>query len=222
MAYLRNLEASRKTQRDIASKVIVKDNFKSPPSIVAGVDLAFLEEDGIAACAAMDFPPRQLVEVKQTVTHLTFPYVSTFLAFREGPAMFEAISSMCSKIDVLLVNGQGIAHPLRCGLASHLGVVSGRPTIGVASSRLIGEYDSEPQYEGEAVLLKDRGDTVGWVLKPQLSSRLIFVSPGHLVGLESSLRIVKDCILRHRLPEPLRMAHYHANLMKRELEPSRT
>jgi len=222
VAYSSNLEASRKIQRDIASKVIVQDNFKSPPSIIAGVDLAFLEDDGIAACAAMDFPPRRLVETKQTINHLTFPYVSTFLAFREGPTTLEVISSMYTKMDVLLVNGQGIAHPLRCGLASHVGVVSGQPTIGVASSRLIGEYDIEPQYGGEAVLLRDRGDAVGWVLRPKTGSRLLFVSPGHLVGLESSLRIVKDCLRGHRLPEPLWMAHYYANQRKRELELSRT
>ena len=221
MGCLRNRESLRKIQRDIASKVIVQDNFKSPPSTVAGVDLAFLEDDAIADCAAMDYPPRQLIEAKQTITHLTFPYVPTFLAFREGPAMMEVISSMRSKIDVLLVNGQGIAHPLQCGLASHVGVVNKLPTIGVASSRLVGEYDM-PQNEGEAAPLEDKGDRVGWVLKSQMRSKPIFVSPGHLVGLDASLRIVKDCIRGHRLPEPLWMAHYYANRVKRELEPSRT
>jgi deoxyribonuclease V len=92
MGCLRNRESLRKIQRDIASKVIVQDIFKSPPSTVAGVDLAFLEEDGIAACAAMDYPPRQLIEAKQTITHLTFPYVPTSLTFREGPAILEVIS----------------------------------------------------------------------------------------------------------------------------------
>jgi len=218
---LRNRESLRKIQRDIASKVIIQDKFRSPPSIVAGVDLAFLEDDGIAACAAMDYPPRQLIESKQTVIQLTCPYIPTFLAFREGPAILEVISSMRSNIDVLLVNGQGIAHPLRCGLASHVGVVNKLPTIGVASSRLVGEYDV-PQKEGEATLLEDQGDRVGWVLKSRLRSKPIFISPGHLIGLDTSLRIVKNCIQGNRLPEPLQMAHYYANRVKRELEPGRT
>ncbi|MCJ7631465.1 endonuclease V [Candidatus Bathyarchaeota archaeon] len=215
---MKNLDNLRRIQRENATKVIVQDHFEFPPSIIAGVDLAFLREDGIAACTAMDFPPKQIVEAKQTVTHLTFPYLPTFLTFREGPPMLEVMSSMRSKIDVFLVNGQGIAHPLHCGLASHVGVVSSRPTIGVASSHLIGEYDNEPENEGEAVPLKHRGEIVGWVLRSRLGSKPIFVSPGHLVGLESSLRVVRDCLRGHRLPEPLQMAHIKANQKKRELE----
>lgn len=216
------LESLRKIQREAASEVIVKDNFDSPLEIVAGVDLAFLGEDGIAACVAMDHPPKKVVETQSLVMSLDFPYISTFLTFREGPSMIKVIMSLRTKVNIFLINGQGIAHPVGCGLASHIGVDLDKPTIGVTSNRLIGEYDHEPRNAGEAVPLEYKGKMVGWVLKSRSGSRPIFVSPGHRIGLDSSLNIVKEYLLGHRLPEPLEMAHAAANQEKRRLIATRT
>ena len=219
---LKSLENLRRIQREAASKVILEDEFESPIEAVAGIDLAFSGDDGVAACIAMDYPPTKIVEVQTLVMPLDFPYIPTFLTFREGPPMVKVISSLRTKVNVFLINGQGITHPLRCGLASHVGVESGRPTIGVTTSRLVGEYEHEPKNEGKAVPLTCNGERVGWVLKSRSGSRPIFVSPGHRVGLDSSLRIVKTCLLGHKLPEPLRMAHVAANEEKRKLSATRT
>lgn len=216
------LDSLRKIQREAAGKVVVEDRFKSPLESVAGVDLAFLGENGIASSVVMDYPPTKIIETKTLVVPLTFPYISSYLTFREGPPMIKVMSYLESKVGVFLINGQGISHPLRCGLSSHIGVDSGKPTIGVTTSHLIGEYNHEPTFEGEAILLRIEGEAVGWVLKSRLNSKPIYVSPGHQVSLDSSLKIVKNCLLDHRLPEPLQMAHIVANNEKRRLEATRT
>jgi len=218
----RRLEELMRIQEEAASRVVVEDQFESPIEVVAGVDLAFSGNDGIAACVAMNHLPTKVIEVKILVMPLEFPYIPTFLTFREGPPILRIMSSLRTKVDVFLINGQGIAHPLRCGLASHVGVESGNPTIGVTTSRLVGEYDHEPRNEGEAVPLRSDGERVGWVLKSRSGSRPIFVSPGHRVGLDSSLRIVRACLLGHKLPEPLRLAHVAANREKRKLQATKT
>ncbi len=218
----RNLENLRRIQRETAGKIVVEDLFRSPIEAVGGVDLAFFGDNGVAVCVAMDYPPTKIIETQTFVTPLGFPYIPTFLTFREGPLMVEVMSSLRTKVNVFLINGQGIAHPLGCGLASHVGVESDKPTIGVTANRLVGEYHGEPRNEGEAVLLTYNGERVGWVLKSRLSSKPIFVSPGHRVSLDSSLRIVKTCLLAHRLPEPLQMAHVAANEEKRRFAATRT
>lgn len=218
----RNLEGLRRIQRETAGKVVIEDQFESPLESVAGVDLAFFEDDGVAACVAMDYPPTKVIETQTLVMPLDFPYIPTFLTFREGPLMIKVISSLRTRVSIFLINGQGIAHPLRCGLASHVGVEIGKPTIGVTASRLVGEYDHEPEKEGEAVFLIYDRERVGWVVKSRSGSKPIFVSPGHRVGLDSSLGIVKACLLGHKLPEPLHMAHVAANRERRKLDITRT
>jgi len=137
--------------------------------------------------------------------------VPTFLGFREGPAIVKLIKLRRRTPDVFLINAQGIAHPLFCGCASHVGVLAQKPVIGVAASNLCGEYDCEPVEVGDAVPMRYNGRVVGWVLKSKAGCNPIFVSPGHLVSLESSLKIVKDCLKNHKLPEPLQQAHRLAN-----------
>lgn len=218
----RRLDDLRRIQRETASKVIVEDRFESPIEVVAGVDLAFYGNDGIAACAATNYPSMRIVETRTLVMALAFPYIPTFLTFREGPPMVQVMSSLRTKVNLFLINGQGIAHPLRCGLASHVGVDTDKPTIGVAASRLVGEYDHVPENEGDAVPLIYEGEQVGWLLKSRSGSNPIFISPGHRVGLDSSLKIVKTCLRGHKLPEPLQMAHATANKEKRRRASTRT
>lgn len=211
----------RSIQREIAEKVLLEDRFEQPITSVAGVDLAFSDETGIAACVAANYPPQKILEAQTAVIPLSFPYISTFLTFREGPPMIRAISCTKTRVSIFLINGQGLAHPLRCGLASHLGVQSCHPTIGVTKNRLIGEYDHVPEGEQDAVPLTFKGEQVGWVLKSRKGSKPIYVSPGHMVSLHSSLAIVRACLAGHRLPEPIRMAHEAANHEKRRLEAMR-
>ncbi len=137
---------------------------------------------------------------------IKFPYVPTFLSFREAEPIVETFSSLRKKPEVLLVDGHGIAHPREIGLASHVGVLLETPTIGVAKKILVGEYNRHEDVGGASKILH-KGRTVGFALNSRRNSKPIFVSPGHLVSLEKSLEVVKKCIKGHRLPEPLRLAH---------------
>jgi deoxyribonuclease V len=210
---LKNL---REIQLKIAKMVIRVDDFRNPPRLVCGVDIAFLDEEAVASCIVMDFPPRRVVESKTASAALRFPYIPTLLAFREGPLIVEVISSLTSDPDVFLINAHGVAHPLRCGCASHVGVKAEKPTIGVTTAKLMGEY-REPAEEGGTEALKIEGEQVGWVLRTRRCCRPIFVSPGHRVGMQASLEIVKTCLLGHKLPEPLRLAHMTAKDERRRL-----
>ena len=205
------IEALRRIQRELSLKIVVQDVFKTSVTKISGIDLAFVKEKAIVACVTMSFPSLEDVKKKILETELDFPYIPTLLSFREGPAIVKMINSLRSETDIFLVNAQGIAHPLFCGCASHVGVLTQKPTIGVASSNLCGIYDHEPIEVGEAVPMYYSGRAVGWILKSKKGCRPIFISPGHLVSLESSLKIVKDCLKNHKLPEPLYNAHRLAN-----------
>ncbi len=211
-----NIGELRRIQRELAKKVVPDDAFRKPITYVAGIDLAFLGDTAFTACVTLDYETLKAVAAKIAASKLGFPYVSTLLFFREGPPILDIIDSVEPKADVYLINAQGIAHPMFLGSASHVGVLADVPTIGVAASRLCGEYEREPTVEGEAVPLSYRGRGVGWVVKPAGRYKPIFVSPGHRVSLESSLEIVRKCLRDHRLPEPLYLAHVAANREKRE------
>jgi len=148
---------------------------------------------------------------------LEFPYIPTLLSFREGPSIVNIISSSDVKPDVFLINAQGIAHPLFCGCASYVGIQIQRPTIGIAQSNLCGEYEYEPKEAGEFVLMYYRERSVGWVFKSKKGCKPIFISPGHLIGLKSSLEIVRGCMGKYKLPLPLQYAHILASETKRKI-----
>ncbi len=135
-----------------------------------------------------------------------FPYVPGYLSFREIPAVLAVLERLTVRPDVILCDGQGIAHPRRCGLASHLGVVSGLPTIGVAKSRLVGDHDEPGLNRGDWVPLMDKGEIIGAVLRTRTGVKPIYVSIGHRVGLETAIRLVLACTPRFRLPETTRAA----------------
>lgn len=214
------LEAFREIQKKAAQKILLVDAFKESLKLVAGIDLAFMNNEAIASCIVVDFLSQKIVETQILKTALNFPYIPTFLAFREGPAIIEVLNSVRTNPDVFLINAQGIAHPMKCGCASQIGVEVGKPTIGVTVNRLYGEYKAEPKEEGEATPLIIDNEQVGWVLKSRAGSKPIFISPGHLIGLNSSLTIVKTCLRGHKLPEPLYLAHLYANQEKLRLRKS--
>ncbi|MEM2922341.1 MAG: endonuclease V, partial [Candidatus Bathyarchaeia archaeon] len=191
--------------------------FNTPPKTVAGVDSAFIKDKVITACIAMDYYSMRLTEAQIVIAETDFPYIQTFLAFREAACIIEAIKKLETHVNVFLINSHGIAHPRRCGCASHVGVEIGKPTIGVASSRLYGDFAKMPSKEGEAVPLTAEGQQIGWVLRTRESSKPIYISPGHLVSLTTSLNVVKGCLKDHRLPEPLFTAHILANMEKNRL-----
>jgi deoxyribonuclease V len=151
-----------------------------------------------------------------TKTEVTFPYIPGFLSFREAEPMIRTFKGMEQKPDVLLVDGQGIAHPRRIGLASHIGVLLNHPSIGVAKKILVGEF-TEPIKKGEASEIVYQGGLVGFAIKSKVNAKPIIVSPGHKVGIQKSLEVVKKCIKNHKLPEPIRMAHLISKRASKDL-----
>ena len=146
-----------------------------------------------------------------------FPYVPGYLSFREAPAYLAALDQLSQKPELLLVDGQGIAHPRRLGIASHLGVYLELPTIGVAKRPLVGKAAGELDTEaGHAVPLVYKGETIGWVYRSRTNVKPLYLSPGHRVGLDETLALVQTLPTLTKLPEPLRQAHYWAGKARQE------
>lgn len=187
---------------------------------VAGADIAVSKRQGkgVGAVAVFDFPSLELIEEQVARVELTFPYIPGLLSFREIPVLAECLAKVRTPFDVLLCDGQGIAHPRRFGLASHLGYLLQKPTIGCAKSRLVGEFDRPGPRRGDFAWLWNEGKRAGSVLRTQDGVRPLFVSPGHLVDHASSRRIVLACAGRFRIPEPTRRADRIAGEEKRRLE----
>jgi deoxyribonuclease V len=154
----------------------------------------------------MDFDT--LTVLAETVVEMPtqFPYIPGLLTFREAPAAVAAINALPGRPDLLLCDGQGIAHPRRCGVASHLGLALSLPSIGVAKSRLIGTCEDPPRDRGASTALVDGNDLIGACLRTKTAVRPLFISIGHRVSLDTALRIVLQCSTRWRLPEPVRRA----------------
>jgi deoxyribonuclease V len=173
---------------------------------VAGVDAHYSVNSVWAAVAVMTFPDLGLVESALIHRPLAFAYVPGLLSFREAPPILEVLHWLSEKPDLLLVDGQGLAHPRRFGLACHLGVLSDVPTIGIAKSRLVGTYQEPGIERGAWSKLIDRGETVGAVLRTRSAVRPMFVSIGHRVNLKTAIDFVLRCTGHFRLPEPIRAA----------------
>jgi deoxyribonuclease V len=172
--------------------------------LVAGVDVGY--KGGIARAAVVVL--RRLEPVEEIVIEepVAFPYVPGLLSFREIPPLLTAWKRLKTRPDVVIVDGQGLAHPRRFGVACHFGLLTGVPTIGCAKSRLVGEFKRPAPRRGSWSPLRHRGETVGAVLRTQDGGNPVFVSPGHLIGLRRAISVVLACAPRYRLPEPQRRA----------------
>lgn len=180
-----------------------------PLRLVAGTDVGF-EAGGTVARAAvvvLDFP--SLAPRAQSIARVPvgFPYVPGYLSFRELPALLAALAGLALAPDLILCDGQGLAHPRRFGLACHLGVLTGIPTIGVAKSRLIGTHARLPLARGSRVALREEGEVIGAVLRTHAGVKPLYVSIGHRVSLARAVGIALACAPRYRLPETTRRAH---------------
>jgi len=195
-------------QRRLCEQVRITDQFGAIET-VAGVDVGFEDKNRTtrAAVAVLTFPKLQLLTYAIARRPTTFPYIPGLLSFREIPAVLKAMEKLDALPDLLLCDGQGIAHPRRLGIASHLGVLLDLPTIGVGKSRLIGEHAAVPEGRGEWVPLMDKGARVGAVLRTRPRVKPLFISPGHRITTESAVRWVMACTTRYRLPETTRFAH---------------
>lgn len=195
-------------QRELADRVSTRDEV-GPVRGVAGVDVGFPGGGpiGRAAVAVLSFPGLEPLEQAVAEQPVEFPYVPGLLSFRELPVVLRALAQLGQPPDLLLVDGQGRAHPRRFGVACHLGVLTGLPAIGVAKTRLIGEHDTVPDRRGAWVRLHDRGEVIGAVLRSRVGVQPIYVSVGHRVSLERAVDWVMACTTRYRLPQTTRAAH---------------
>ncbi len=186
------------------------------PETIAGVDAAYSKGSVFSAVCLYRFPELTLLEKKTAVRKLVFPYVPGYLFLREGPAIADAVRKLTVKPDLLLVDGQGIAHPRGMGIASYLGVLLGVPSIGCAKSRLVGEYEEPRREKGNWTGLRYEGKVIGAAVRTRKAVKPVFVSPGHLINLESSIRIVLAATGFWRVPEPLRCADMLSRVKTKE------
>ncbi len=175
--------------------------------LVAGVDVSVKDETSQAAVVVATFPDFRVVETARATRPTPSPYVPGLLSFREGPVLEEAFESLATEPDVFVFDGNGLAHPRRVGLASHLGLWLGRPTVGSAKTRLTGRHGEVPPEKGAWAPLIDKGEVVGAALRTRAGTNPVFVSPGHLIDLSSAVALVMRCSPKYRLPEPIRLAH---------------
>jgi deoxyribonuclease V len=194
-------------QQELRSQVITQDCLESV-QYVAGIDLGYdlAQEMTRVAVVVLTFPDLQLHEKVLIQRPTTFPYVPGFLSFREVPAAIAALERLKTTPDLILCDGQGLAHPRRFGLACHLGVLTDIPTIGVAKSRLVGEHQELPAERGSWKLLHHKGEIVGAVLRTRSQVKPVYVSIGHRICLETAIDYVLRCTPKYRLPETTRLA----------------
>ena len=200
-------------QAELAHRVVREGSIREVRR-VAGVDVGF-EDDGKvtrAAVAVLDFPGLALAERAVVRQPTRFPYIPGLLSFREAPAVLAAFERLRAVPDLILYDGQGIAHPRRFGIASHVGLLLDAPTIGVAKTRLVGEHRRLPERKGAWVPLVDGGATIGAVLRTRAGVTPLYVSIGHRVSLEAAIRWVMACTTTYRLPETTRWAHHLASV----------
>ncbi len=211
-----SVKKAHEAQLRLSRKIIQENRLPEKLRLVAGVDVAYFKGQSIGAVAALDFNSLETVEIQVAVCQTCFPYLSTLLSFREIPPATACIKKLQVQPDCFLVDGQGLAHPYRCGFASHLGVVLGRPTIGVAKSRLFGKAQTARMGESVSFLANGEG-IVGAEVTTKCGAKPVYVSVGHLVSLAKAIEIVKACVCGNRIPEPLLKAHEIAAAEKRKL-----
>ncbi|XBS70002.1 deoxyribonuclease V [Acerihabitans sp. KWT182] len=199
----------RARQIATAGEVIRQDAYDfAIPSVIAGADVGFEQEGTVtrAAIALLRFPSLELIEYQMARIATTMPYIPGFLSFREYPALLAAWQLLSQQPDLVFVDGHGISHPRRLGVASHFGLLIDKPTIGVAKRRLCGRYEPLSDDLDAKTPLVDKGEQVAWVWRSKLRCNPLFISTGHRVGLDSALYWVRRCMRGYRLPEPTRWA----------------
>ncbi len=200
-------QQARVQQCALAERVVLEDDF-APLRVIGGVDVGFEGQGSITLAAAvlLDADTLQLIASSVARIPTSMPYVPGLLSFRELPALLQALQGLPLVPDLIVCDGLGIAHPRRLGIASHLGVVTGLPTIGVAKKILVGTHEELPQEKGARVPLKHAGEQIGWMLRSKDRIKPLIVSPGHRVSLNSAVELVMACCRGYRLPEPTRLA----------------
>jgi deoxyribonuclease V len=209
-----SIAQAREIQLSLAKKVVVENEVINP-SLIAGIDISAPDAQGVArgAVVVLRYPEFNIVEVEVAEDKIALPYIPGLLSFREAPLILAACEKLCNVPDLILIDGQGIAHPRRIGLASHVGLFLNLPTIGCAKSILCGQHRPVGEEVGSHAELLDKGELIGAVLRTKSGVKPIYVSVGHKIGLASALQWVIKCCRGYRLPDPTRLAHLAAGGM---------
>ena len=202
-----SVKKAHETQVCLSKKLILESRLPDKIDTAGGIDVSYVGNLGVGAATVLDYASLDVLETQIAVCPVKIPYIPTLLSFREIPSAIAAIQKLRHQPDVFLVDAQGYAHPYRCGFASHLGLLLKKPTVGAAKSRLIGEM---VERDGRTLLV-DKGEVIGEVVTTKLGSKPIYVSIGHMVSLETAVKIIKHCS-KGRIPEPLAQAHKLATM----------
>lgn len=211
--------AAIREQERLRERVILEDQF-GPIRYIAGADLAFDPATNVAVAGVIVYRFPELVEVerRQAPCKLRFPYVPGLLSFREGPALLAAFARLRTEPDLILIDGHGRAHPRLFGIASHIGVLLDKPTIGCAKSLLVGEHQEPGRKAGSTASLWFKGERVGEVLRTRDGVKPIYVTTGHRVALDSAVELVKRCVDGFRIPRPTREADHYVRDLRRSYQ----
>jgi deoxyribonuclease V len=197
-----------RAQYRLRDRIIIKRLPRRNIRVIAGVDVSVKNDRCKAAIVVMSYPGLKILESATCTTKTAYPYVPGLLTFREGPVILKCLKKLSAEPDLFIFDGQGLAHPRGIGLASHMGVILDKPSIGSAKSHLYGTYDPPELKKGAYSLIRDKeGSPIGAVLCTRDDTRPVFVSPGHLTDIPSAVRIILDCSPKYKIPEPIRAAH---------------
>jgi len=222
--HVHNLHSWRVSNRQaVAIQESLRDRIRiqplaHPPRLVAGGDVAYSRTDQktYAAVVVVELPFMKVVDASQAICDVTFPYIPGLLTFREVPSLLVAFRRLRSQPDAVLFDGHGLAHPRRFGLACHAGLLLGVPSAGCAKSRLVGDHADVGTTRGAVADLYWEGTKVGAVLRTRNGVKPVYVSPGHLIDIESAVTLVLSTTNRYRIPEPIRLAHQMTTAMRRQ------
>ena len=203
-------EEARSIQNELRTQVVATDRFGTI-NTVAGVDIGLKKDIARASVIVLSFPELRIVDSVVTESPVRFPYIPGLLSFREIPPLLIAFEQLQTEPDLIIVDGQGIAHPRRFGLASHLGLILDKPTIGCAKSRLCGRYEEPESEQGSYTYLIDKGEVIGTAVRTRRNVSVVYVSIGHRISLDSARTLTLACCRGYRLPETTRHAHKAAS-----------
>jgi deoxyribonuclease V len=203
-----SISAARALQVELAQQVLVRDDFPDPLCTIAGFDVGFEDDGAVTRAAAVLLDAQTLAVIDQQVARVAtpMPYIPGLLSFRELPALLLALALLPQRPDLAFVDGHGIAHPRRLGIAAHFGVAAGLPSIGVAKKILVGTAAALHEIRGAHTPLRDRGQQIGWLLRSKPRCNPLVVSPGHRVSMASAAQLAMRFNTHYRLPEPTRLA----------------
>ncbi len=208
-------EATR-IQQELRSRLDIRDRDLQIDTVAgADISLNLYSTTIYAGIILLSLPQLQPIAYSLVRSETRFPYVPGFLAFREAPALVQAWKQMPEKPGVLVVDGHGIAHPRRMGIASHFGALTGQPTLGCAKKLLYGRSSEPGPAVGDAAPLMSGSEQIGHVFRSKSRTAPVFISPGHLIGMDNCLDIMRRCTGRYRIPEPTRLAHELVNRFRR-------